>query len=107
MPVIHIEFDDKVVSDDEMKQLCDAVQQIVSSTTRIEDVSVYANSARIKVKCAPIEIFVRISAHKVPDLDALLGEIKKKLSIWKNEHRYKHPVNLTLTRMDWKFELNI
>jgi len=107
MPVITIEYDDKAVSDEDMKALCDGIQEIVSTTTQIDDVSVYAHSAKIKVKHAPIEIFVRLSAHKVTDLDALLSEIKEKLSIWKKKCQYRHLLNLTVIPMNWKFEIGI
>ncbi len=55
MPVINIEYDDKKVSDKDIELLCQGVQQIVSSITKIEDVPVYGHSAKIKVKNSPIE----------------------------------------------------
>lgn len=107
MPVITMEFDDTKVSDDEALQLSNAIQKIVSQTTQIEDVFVYANSSRIKVKIAPIEIWVKITAQKVKDKDELLRSFKDKLSDWKQENKFKHPINLTLVLMDWKFEIGI
>ena len=55
------------MNDEEVTRLADAVQKIVSDATRIEDVFVYGNSAHIKLKVAPIEIFIRMSADKIPD----------------------------------------
>jgi hypothetical protein len=107
MPIVTIEYDDQVVPDDDMREFCNAIQEIVATTTSIEDVSVYAHSARIKVKCAPIEVFVRISAHKCPDLDALFVEVKKRILLWKSEQKYQHPINLTIIPMTWKFEVGI
>jgi hypothetical protein len=107
MPVITIEYDDQVVSDEDMREFCNAIQHIIASTTAIEDVSVYAHSARIKVKCAPIEVFVRISAHKCPDIDGWMVEVKKRILLWKSEQKYQYPINLTLIPMNWKFEVGI
>lgn len=107
MPVITIEFDDAKVSDQEALKLSNAIQKIVSETTQIEDVFVYANSSRIKVRVAPIEIWVKISAQKVKNKDELLAELKNRLSEWKKEKNFKHPINLTLVLMDWKFEIGI
>jgi hypothetical protein len=107
MPVITIEYDDKTVRDDDMHELCNGIQQIVSATTNIEDVSVYANSSQIKVKVSPIEVFIQISAHKVADFDILMAEIKQQLLVWKSKHLFQHPINLTIIPMNWKFEIGI
>ena len=107
MPVIHIEFDDSKVIDEDAHQLCVAAQKIVSEVTKITDVFVYGNSARIKIGIAPIEIFVSISAHKVPSVEGMLAELKNRFSDWKQGVRFKHPINLTLTPMPWKFETGI
>lgn len=107
MPVIWIEYDNGKVSDSEATTLSEAAQKIVSEVTGIEDVFVYAGSARIKVKVAPVEIFVEISASKAPDPGKLLGEIKSRLKEWKGKSGFKHPINLTVNPMQWKFEIGI
>lgn len=107
MPVIHIEYDDAVVSDDDARALAVATQKIVADTTQIEDVFVYANTARIKIQVAPIEIFVFMSAHKIPNADALIQEMRTQLSAWKAETAFPTLVNLTLAPMPWKIELGI
>jgi hypothetical protein len=107
MPIVNIEYDDKIVSDQEMRALCDVIQRIVSETTKIDDVPVYAHSSPIKVKHAPIEIVVQISAHKIANLDLLMAEVKERLVVWKTNQLYKHPVNLTIIPMNWKFEIGI
>ena len=77
MPVIRIDYDDEKLDRDEILTLSEAIQKIVSETTKIEDVFVYANSSQIKVKIAPVEIFVQISAHKIEDRDKLIQKIKE------------------------------
>lgn len=107
MPMIRIEFDSGKVSETEMLALSNGAQKIVSEITGIEDVFVYANSSQIKVKVAPIEIFVEMSAHKIKDTDKLLADIKEAISKWKQENGFKHPINLTLIPMQWKIEIGI
>ena len=107
MPMIKIEYDDAKVSDKEVASLSEAIQEIVSSVTQIEDVFVYANSARIKVKIAPIEVFVQMSAHKITDVDKLTNQIKSHLSEWKSKNNFQYPINLTLIPMNWKIEIGI
>lgn len=107
MPLIKLEFDDKKVPSVEIQKLSKAVQKIVSEITRIEDVFVYANSAQIKVQIAPIEIFIEMSAHKIQDVDALVQEIKSRISTWKQENSFEYPINLTLIPMQWKIEIGI
>lgn len=107
MPMINIEFDDKKVSDEEILDLSNAVQKIVHEATEIDQVFVYANTSRIKVKIAPIEIWIRMSANKIRNEDELFADIKEKLVSWKKANKFKHPVNLTLIPMKWKFETGI
>jgi hypothetical protein len=107
MPMINIKYDDKKVKDEEIIFLSEAVQKIVKETTEIEDVFVYADSSKIKVDVAPIEVFVEMSRSIVLAKEKLSEDIKNKISSWKKENNFNHPVNLTLIPMDWKFEVGI
>ena len=107
MPIIKIQFDDSKVKKEEVLDLSNASQKIVSEVTGIEDVFVYGNSSEIKIKIAPIEIFIEMSAIKIKDEDVLIKEIKTKLSEWKSEANFVHPINLTLIPMNWKVEIDI
>ncbi len=107
MPLIRIDFDDKKIKKSDILELSEAIQKIVSKATNIQDVFVYANSSQIKVKIAPIEIFVQMSEHKIDDLNKLFDKIKSDLSIWKKKSRFDQPINFTLIPMKWKFETGI
>lgn len=107
MPIIRIDFDREVVSSQGIEELSSAAQGIVSEATGIEDVFVYANSADISYKIAPIEIFIEMSASAIDDQDVLVGRIKGGLSRWKEESDFSFPINLTLIPMNWKIEINI
>ena len=107
MPIIRIDFDNEKVSEEEIRFLSETIQKIVSTTTNIEDVFVYANSSKIKINVAPVEIFIEMSTSKIKDADNLIKDIKSKLSNWKAENNFKYPINLTLIPMNWKIETNI
>jgi len=107
MPVIHIEYDDKTVSETDIKTLCKGVHEVTSTVTGIEDVPVYANCSRVTFAIAPIEIFIRLSAHKIKDLDSLMNELKAALSKWKVEQNYPHKINMSLIPMGWKIEIDV
>lgn len=64
MPVIHLEYDEGKLSEKDAEAVSIAVRDIVSRATKIDDVFVYANTAKIKVQVAPIEFFVQMSASK-------------------------------------------
>lgn len=107
MPVVSIEFDSKVVSKEEVQKLADASHEIISRITEIEDVPVYANSSDITAKIGPIEIFVKLSAHKIKDLDKLSADISNGLSLWKKEQNFTHPINMSVIPMNWKIIIGI
>ena len=107
MPVIHIEYDDAAIHDDQVELLSHAVRDIVAEETQIDDVFVYANTARIKVKVAPIEIFVAMSDHKISDIDDLVSRLRRRIHDWKVKVNFPYMINLTFTPMPWKIELGI
>ncbi|MEK7117157.1 MAG: hypothetical protein AAB861_00085, partial [Patescibacteria group bacterium] len=107
MPMINIKFDDREVKDEKITDLSNAIIKIVQEATEIPEVFVYADSPRIKIGVAPIEIFVEMSASKVPDRDELFEEIRSNLANWKKENSFEYPITITLTPMDWKFEVGI
>ncbi|MEI6659969.1 MAG: hypothetical protein WCK91_00925 [bacterium] len=107
MPIVKIKYNSKKVSDSEAEVLAVAIQKIVAETTGIPEVLVYADSPKIQVETTPVEIFVSCSAHKIPDLDSLMNTTKEKIKQWKTESGFNQPITLTITPMNWKFEVDI
>jgi len=107
MPVVRVEYNDAVVNESDANIVCKAAQAVVSEVTGIADVFVYGNSSHIKVKVAPIEIWVEMSDFKISDEDGLIKELKNKFHAWKIESKFSHPINLTLIPMHWKVEIGI
>jgi hypothetical protein len=107
MPVINLEFDNGVVSEDEAMRLSKAIRDIVSESTDVTDVFVYTNTAHIKIQIAPIEIFIRLSKHIAEGKPDLLKDVKNKLTDWKAREEFMHPINLTVIPMVWSMEIGI
>lgn len=107
MPMITIKYDDNKVKDEQIVLLSKAIQKIVQDATKIPEVFVYADSPKIKIDVAPVEIFVEMSVNKVSDRDMLFQEIKTNLSNWKKDNDFNNPITITLTPMDWRFEVDI
>lgn len=107
MPIIRIDYDNEQIGGEEIRLVSKAIRDIVSEVTGIEDVFVYGNSSEIKLKVAPVEIFVEMSAHKIKDIDALMEELKTRLSAWKSESGITTPLNLSIIPMPWKIEIAI
>lgn len=107
MPMINIKYDDRQVADDKIIILATAIQKIVSAATKIKEVFVYADSPRIKIEIAPIEIFIEMSASKIINRDELFQDIKSRLISWKEANKFQIPVTITLTPVDWRFEVGI
>ena len=107
MPVVTIEFDKDVVNETDIQKLVDASHEIVSDVTKIEDVPVYAHSSDYTAEIAPIEIFIRLSAHKITDAEALAQELRTAFSDWKLTENYPHSINMTLIPMQWNIETGI
>jgi len=107
MPMINIKYDDSKIEDNKIVILSNAIKKIVHDATQIKEIYVYADSPRIKIDVAPIEIFIEMSASKIIDKEKLFQEIKNRLSDWKKINNFDHPITITLTPMDWRFEVGI
>lgn len=107
MPMIKVAYDDAKLKDEEIMTFSKALQKIVIDATNIQEVFVYADSPRIKIDVAPIEVFIEMSASKVSDKEALFGKIKEGIVEWKKESNFRYPITVTLTPVDWKFEVGL
>lgn len=105
--MINIKYDDAKIQDEKIVTLSNALIKIVRDATQIPEVFVYADSPRIKIGVAPIEVFVEMSKSKISDREALFQDIQNKLSEWKNSTAFEEPVTITLIPMDWRFEVGI
>lgn len=107
MPMINIKYDSDKVKDEEIVLLSKAVQKIVQNATKIPEVFVYADSPKIRIDVAPIEIFVEMSVSKITDKEQLFQNIKTQLYEWKKINNFNNPITITLIPMDWRFDVDI
>lgn len=107
MPVIRIEYDSQLISEVKAQALCKAAQNAVVQATGIDSTFVYGNASQITIDIAPVEIWVEVSAHKVPDPEKTSKLIRAELQQWKLHENFEHPINLTLIPMNWQLELDI
>ena len=102
-----MDFDNTQMSEQDARALGEAVQKIVAQATGIEDTFVYANSSQIKIKVAPVELFIQLSKKYIPDQAKLVNQIKQGLTDWKKTSGFKYPINLSFIPMEWQIEVGI
>ena len=100
MPVIHIEYDKSVLLESDVQLLCKGAHEVTVQVTGVADVPVYANSSHATYAIAPIEIFIRLSDHKITDKIALSNELKMAAIKWKADNNFSHNINMSLIPMD-------
>ncbi len=107
MPVVNIEFDNSKVSKKEIDALANAAYDVIHAVTKIDDIPVYANTAKVRVKAAPIEIWMQISDFKVKNEEEMFSDLKKGFHNWKVKAKFKHKINFTLIPIHWKVEVDV
>lgn len=103
VPIADIVYDSKRLTEEQLHQLADAVQQIVAEVTKATNVTIYANSPTIYRCKEAVEIFVRASDHLVANRKETLQELQEKLVSWKVASGFDIPINITLMPMYWVF----
>jgi hypothetical protein len=85
------------------------VVRFTKEVTGIPEVYAWANASQIRIDIDPVDIFIELSAPKVPDGDAakLSKPIAANIKAWKQEHNFDHPINLTVTPVAWQLEIGI
>ena len=104
MSTIQILFDDSQVTNEEAEKLGVALRDIALNAENSHDVSfafAFAESPKIKIGLAPFEVYIKVTRWKIDDEKKLLTEITEKLTKWKAENDFNHPVNILLMPMDW------
>ncbi|MBP9686477.1 MAG: hypothetical protein KBD66_01605 [Candidatus Doudnabacteria bacterium] len=107
MPILRVDYDGKQIKSSQVEIISEAVRNIVAEVTGIEDVFVYGNDSQIKIKVAPIEMFVEMSDYKIKDIDELMSAIKVRVVEWKTQNNFTVSINLTIIPMHWKVEVGI
>lgn len=109
MPVIRIEYDSDKITAEQITRLATDVVEFTKKVTGIAEVYAWVNASQIRINIDPVDIFVEISAHKVPGSDPknLSQPIAAKIRQWKQDNAFDYPINLTVTPVPWALEIGI
>src|SRR4051812_42157958 len=109
MPVIRIEYDPNKVTAEQITRLAEDVVEYTKEVTEIPEVYAWVNASQIRINIDPVDIFIELSAHKVPDGDAskLSKPIADKIRQWKAEQNFAQLINLTVIPVQWQLEIGI
>jgi len=109
MPIIRVEYDPDKVSAEQITQLTQDVVAFTKEVTGIPEVYAWVNASQIRINIDPVDIFIELSAQKVPNSDpsVVSKPIADRIRQWKIDHNFNQPVNLTVTPVQWQLEIGI
>ena len=111
MPIVRIDYKKSHFSQDEMRVIVPKMQELSAQVTGydVKDISVFANENQITINAAPIEIYIYATfPHETGEsMEAMLEELKKLVQEFKVSEGIETPFNLSVVKMDWKFQLEV
>lgn len=111
MPIVRIDYEKNKISQEEIKKVAEAVQGFTAEVTEYDpkDISVFASENQITVNAAPIEIYVYATFPEASgeDMEAMLTKLRDLVTPFKEQNNITIPFNLSIAKMNWKFELEV
>ena len=111
MPIIKIDYDKKKIRSEDVHKLAVELQKIAGDAMGLplSRFSVYATANDLAINAAPVEIYIQAGAQVVSKGSAgkYLKTIIKHVKDFKKANRITTPLNISLIRMDWKYELEV
>ncbi|HEX3082730.1 MAG TPA: hypothetical protein VHQ86_05800 [Candidatus Saccharimonadia bacterium] len=109
MPIIRFEYDPDKVTAEQITRLATDMVTFTQEVTGMKEVYAWANASQIRIGIDPVDIFIEMSAHLVPDGDPskLSKPLVAKIKQWKADHNFAEPINLTFTPVAWQLEIGI
>ncbi len=111
MPIVRIDFEKNIISQDEIKMVAVAIQEFTAKVTKydLKDISVFASENQVTINAAPVEIYVYATFERASDedLELMLKEIRDLIVPFKLKNNIKTLFNLSIVKMNWKFELEV
>ncbi len=104
--LITIQYDAKIVTDQEADMLCRGIQEVTKQVMSQKDVFVYANKP-IFILADPLEVFIQVNKTQIEDPIQLTEDIATHLSIWKGENNFKQPININIHPVEWHHKIGI
>ncbi len=111
MPIVRIDFEKNIISQDEIKMVAVAIQEYTAKVTKydLKDISVFASENQVTINAAPVEIYVYATFERASDedLELMLKELRDLIVPFKLKNNIKTLFNLSIVKMNWKFELEV
>lgn len=111
MPIVRIDFEKSIISQDEIKVVAVAIQEFTAKVTKydLKDISVFASENQVTINAAPVEIYVYATFERASDedLELMLKELRDLIVPFKLKNSIKTLFNLSIVKMNWKFELEV
>jgi hypothetical protein len=111
MPIVKIDYEKSRISTEEVKKVAEAIQKFTAQVTGYDnaDISVFAAENQITINAAPIEIYIYANFPTATDtdLETMLKKLRELVIPFKQENNIDIPFNLSVAKMQWKFELEV
>ncbi len=111
MPIVRIDYEKSRISPEEIKIVAEAIHGFAAKATEYDpkDISVFASENKITVNAAPVEIYVYATFPNASeqDLESMLIKLKDLVIPFKKQSNISTPFNLSIVKMNWKFQLGI
>lgn len=111
MPIVRIDYEKERLSQDQMRIVASKIQELAAQVTGYEpkDISVFASENQITINAAPIEIYIYANFPNVTEekMELILKELADLVVPFKKEQGIEVPFNLSIVKMNWKFQLEV
>jgi hypothetical protein len=111
MPIVRIEYKKEIFSQEKMQTIATALQAFSAQVTGYDkaDISVFATENQITVNAASIEVYIYANFPNATEeaMEKMLEDLKVLVTDFKQEQRIEVPFNLSVVKMNWKFQLEV
>ncbi|MEK7638793.1 MAG: hypothetical protein AAB388_01390 [Patescibacteria group bacterium] len=111
MPIVRIDYEKSKLSQEEIQKVAAAIQKFAAEATGYTpaEVSVFASPNQVTVNAAPIEIYVYATFSEVSeqDMERILAKLRDQIVPFKQHNNITVPFNISVVKMNWKFELEV
>lgn len=108
---MRIDYEKEKVSEEDARVIAQAIHGYAATVTGYDpkDISVFASANQITVNAAPIEVYIYATFPTVSeeDMEAMLKRLAEMVRTFKQEQNITTPFNLSVVKMNWRFELEV
>lgn len=111
MPIVRIDYEKSKLSREVIQKVAEAIQGFAAEATGYTpaEISVFASENQITINAAPIEIYVYATFPEASgeDMEAMLIKLRDMVIPFKAQNNITTPFNLSIVKMNWKFQLEV